>query len=89
MAVNRTLPITGRGDSAFVWLIWGMTRERCDLIAIATTEERRDHYVEHGKARPDEYAYHHVEAERAIVDHLYGAGMLSALTAARLKKERR
>lgn len=84
--INRTLPATKAGD-AYVWLVWGMTPERCDLIAIATTEALRDHYVNHGKVRSHPFAYHHVEAERAIVDHLYGDGMLSALSSARLKRQ--
>lgn len=65
----------------YVWLIWGVTKERVDLIAIATTQEACGRYLEAGKQMR---RYIAVKEEQAFVDHLYGGGLLKAITNARL-----
>lgn len=60
-------------ELGFVWLIWGIADDRCDLLAIATNETKRDAYLK-GAEQSDKYQL--VRAERAYVDHLFGGGWL-------------
>lgn len=55
-------------EGSWVWLIWGLKVGRCDLLALATTEESRDRYLEFGKL----HGYTHVQSEEVMTDHLYG-----------------
>ncbi len=59
-----------------VWLIWGVTKTRCDLIAIATHEGARQRYLEAGKRMG---RWQSVIDESTVTDHMYGRGMLNAL----------
>lgn len=77
MSKRATIPYDKDARLGFVWTIWGLTKkDRCDLIAIATTEEARDRYVKFTEAQPKYSAAH---SEKAFVNHLYGRGMLAAL----------
>jgi hypothetical protein len=67
----------------YVWLVWALTPERCDLVAIATSEEKRDAYLTAGSV---EFPGAKIHAERAWVDHVYGRGMLQAMNTARLRR---
>lgn len=75
------IPYDDEAKLGYVWLIWGVTKERVDLIAIATTEEACGRYLEAGKQMR---RYIAVKEEQAFVDHLYGGGLLKAITNARL-----
>lgn len=81
MSQRATIPYDVDAKLGYVWLVWGITRERCDLIAIATTEEACGRYLEAGRRMA---RYKVVKEEQAFVDHLYGDGLLRAMTTARL-----
>lgn len=70
------IPFDDSARLGYVWLVWGMTKERCDLIAIATTPEAEARYVAAGEHRGN---YRLVKSEKAFVDHLYGGGMLAVI----------
>jgi hypothetical protein len=59
-------------DECWIWLIWGLKKGQCDLLAIASTEEARDRYMEFGKR----HGYSHVQHEEVMTNHLYGDRML-------------
>ncbi len=64
-----------------VWLVWGLTADRrLDLLAVASTEARRDRYM---VSRRHVRVFH----ERAFVDHAYGKGMLDLINRAALASD--
>ena len=58
----------------FVWLVWGIADDRCDLLVITTTENKADDYVV-GTEQTGRFRM--VRKERAYVDHLFGGGWLA------------
>lgn len=66
----------------FVWLVWGIVEDRCDLIAIATSEKKADDYVFVGEQTGK---FSMVRMERAYVDHLFGGGWLALANEHRLR----
>lgn len=61
-------------EECWIWLIWGLKKGACDLLAIASTEVARDSYIEFGTR----HGYQHVQAEEVMTGHLYGADMLGS-----------
>lgn len=66
----------------FVWLVWGLKEDRCDLLVVTTTEAKADDYITGMEQTGD---FRMVRKERAYVDHLFGGGWL-ALANNRKKK---
>ncbi len=61
-------------DMEFVYLVWGLTPHKIpELMAICTTEDKRDMYVEAGE---NEGRHKVVTWEKTYLDHLYGNNML-------------
>lgn len=61
-------------EECWIWLIWGLKKGACDLLAIASSEKAKERYLEHGRR----HGYQHVQAEEVMTGHLYGAGMLGS-----------
>lgn len=66
--------VTRAPEECWIFLIWGLKKGRCDLLAIASSEKARDRYIEFGKI----HGYQHVQAEEVMTGHLYGANMLGS-----------
>lgn len=67
-----------RANLGYVFLIWGLRNDACDLLAIATSEESRKHQIESHEARGD---YKLIKDEKAFVDHAFGSSMLKLFSA--------
>jgi hypothetical protein len=68
------MPIDNSKYDCRVWLVWGLTaKHRMDLVAICSTEEKRDQYVNGAERR----GYIRVETEKCLLDHLFGSRMLA------------
>lgn len=61
-------------EECWIWLIWGLKKGHCDLVAIASSEKTRDRYIESGKRM----GYSHVQSEEVMTGHLYGQNMLGS-----------
>ncbi len=61
-------------EECWIWLIWGLKKGTCDLLAIASSESARDRYIEFGQR----HGYQHVQAEEVMTGHLYGQNMLGS-----------
>ncbi len=66
-------------EGTYIWLVWGLTIDRCDLIATASSEETKARYIEAGERR----GYKTVQTEYIMVDHAYGDRMLGSLRSLR------
>lgn len=69
------MPDKGLPEGTYIWLVWGLTKDRCDLIATASSEEAKARYIDVGERR----GYKTVHTEHIMIDHMYGDRMLGSL----------
>lgn len=77
MSVENKYTFAGdilKGREAYVHLVWGIWKDgRCDLIAIATTDDALARYKAVGEHNAN---YMMVKTEIVMLDHAFGRGML-------------
>lgn len=61
-------------EECWIWLIWGLKKGRCDLLAIASSEGARDRYVKFGMVHG-----YTVSPEEVMTGLWYGANMLGSV----------
>ena len=63
-------------QSAYVYLVWGITKDgRCDLLSVAARETSKNRYEEMGR-RNKSPTYHMIQSELVLIDHAFGQSML-------------